>query len=168
MLNILPYIFILSVLGTGLASCGSGENETSPPDSESSSTSKENNSGFQLFSIQDSSKIVAYENGLQLYTVLEGPGQFPVDGMNILVNYHGLLEEGSTFDSSYDRGNPLEVRIGQGKLIRGLEYAIKQLRMGSKAIAIIPPFLGYGSKKDVPRVPPNSTLILHIEVLGTF
>ncbi len=123
---------------------------------------------FEPYTIIDSSKIVNYEDGLQLYTVVDGPGEFPIDGMDILVHYHGMLANGDVFDSSYQRGEPLKVRLGRGKLIQGFEYSLKQLRMGSKAIAIIPPELGYGSKDDVPNVPPNSTLNFHLEVLGTF
>ncbi len=164
----MSYLFLLIPLGVGMVSCSSAEKSENPSSTESLARSTAGGLSFQQYTIDDSSRIVTYEDGLQLYTVLEGPGDFPNDGMNVLVHYHGLLEDGTIFDSSYERGEPLKVRIGRGKLIQGFEYSLKQLRMGSKAIAIIPPSLGYGSKEDVPNVPPNSTLIFHIEVLGTF
>lgn len=158
--------FFPMTLVLGACSSTNEQEELSP--SGNTNSGNVNSSDFELYEIGDSARIVFYEDGLQLYTVLEGPGEFPVDGMTILVHYHGLLGDGSVFDSSYDRDEPLKVRLGTGKLIPGFEYSVKQLRMGSKAIAFIPPELGYGGKEDVPNVPPNSDLIFHIEVLGTF
>lgn len=151
-----------------LGSCSSTNEQEEMGARGNIGSGNEHTSGFDLYEIKDSARIVNYEDGLQLYTVLEGPGEFPVDGMTVLVHYHGLLGDGNVFDSSYDRGEPLKVRLGAGKLIPGFEYSVKQLRMGSKAIAFVPPELGYGSKEGVPNVPPNSDLIFHLEVMGTF
>ena len=160
-------LLIAIALASILASCGRSE-KAGASDGNAEASDAPSPIDFTPYSVEDSARIVNYEDGLQLYTVLEGPGDFPVDGNDILVHYHGLLSTGKVFDSSYDRGEPLKVRLGQGKLIKGFEKAMKQLRMGSKAIAFIPPELGYGSKEDVPNVPPNSSLIFHLEVLGTF
>ena len=160
-------LFIAITLAGMLVSCG-GSEQADGAGNTAEANPEVSPIPFSPYTIEDSSRIVNYEDGLQLYTVLEGPGAFPVDGNDILVHYHGLLSTGKVFDSSYDRGEPLKVRLGQGKLIKGFEKSMKQLRMGSKAIAFIPPELGYGSKEDVPNVPPNSSLIFHLEVLGTF
>lgn len=168
MLRTLAFLFMVTALGVAMVACSSAENETPPSQPISETGISVKNSDVQLYEVNDSSQIVNYENGLGLYTVLEGPGPFPVDGIDVFVHYKGLLEDGKVFDSSYQRGEPLKVRMGSGKLIQGFEYSLKQLRMGSKAIAFVPPALGYGSKEDVPNIPPNSSLIFHIEVLGTF
>lgn len=123
---------------------------------------------FKPYTIEDSTRIIQFGNGVGLYKVQEGPGDFPKAGMNILINYHGMLEGGKVFDSSFERNEPLRFRMGDNSLISGLEFAVGKLRFGSRAVVIVPPEHGYQAREDVPEVPPNSTLVFHIEVLGTF
>ena len=137
------------------------------------SVQKENTSSiepaFAGYAIPDSSAIVTYPNGLRIYKVFEGPGQFPRDGMNIRMNYHGLLKNGFVFDSTYLRDEPFEFRLGQNSIITGISEAVKKMRLGSKAVIMVPPSLGYGDGEDGPaNIPANSSLIFHIELLGTF
>lgn len=147
-----------------LMGCG----RSTPPTVNGESDSGKPAIPFESYAILDSSKIVQYEDNLQLYTVTEGPGQLPEAGMTLRIHYQGKLKNGKIFDSSYKRGEPLKVRLGNGSLIKGFDYAVQQLRLGSKAVAIIPPKLAYGDRQDVPDVPPNSTLIFDIDVMGTF
>ncbi len=123
---------------------------------------------FVPYAIEDSTQMVTFGNGVSLYKVKEGPGNFPKAGMNILINYHGMLENGEVFDSSFDRNDPLRFRLGDKSLINGLEFAVGKLRFGTQAVVVVPPEQGYEDREDIPGVPPNSTLVFHIEVLGTF
>lgn len=124
---------------------------------------------FNGYTIADSSAIITYPNGLRIYKVLEGPGKYPRDGMNIRMNYHGLLEDGTVFDSSFQREETFEFKLGQTQVITGMAQAVKKMRFGTQAVVIVPPSLGYGDKKERPaNIPPNSTLTFHIELLGSF
>lgn len=155
-------IFLIPL--TLLVGCGKSD----PPPGNAEETSGKPAIPFESYSIVDSSQIVQYEDNLQLYTVLEGPGPLPEAGMTLRIHYQGKLLNGKVFDSSYKRGEPLKVRLGNGSLIKGFDYAVQQLRLGSKAVAIVPPKLAYGDRLDVPDVPPNSTLVFDIDVMGTF
>lgn len=66
------------------------------------------------------------------------------DGDKVRVHYKGSLEDGTVFDSSYERNEPLEVVLGQGMLIEGFENAVKGLKAGEKVSATITPEQGYG------------------------
>ncbi len=127
---------------------------------------------FQPLAITDSSKIVTYPNGLQLYIAFHGPGDYPINGTHVQLHYQGKLDDGSVFDESYSRGKPLEFSLGSGTVIKGIEDAVKKMRLGSKAIAIIPPGLGYGDgkgKNGLPKkIPANATLSFQLELIGTF
>lgn len=123
---------------------------------------------FTRYEVQDSSRIVGYPNGVRIYTVLDGPGNFPKEGTWTKVHYQGFLETGKVFDSSYKRGEPLRFTFGVGEIIPGLEYAIGRMRYGTRAIVYIPAPMAYGERKEVPNVPPGSNLEFHLELLGTF
>lgn len=101
-----------------------------------------------------------------MYIHRKGEGNLPKAGQKVLVHYYGVLPDGKKFDSSYERGTPLEFILGQGHVIRGWEEGIALLPVGSQAVLIVPPELGYG---DEPKgvIPPRSTLIFYVEVLAT-
>jgi peptidylprolyl isomerase len=101
-----------------------------------------------------------------MYIHRRGPGNLPTPGQQVIVHYHGLLTSGEQFDSSYDRGEPFSFALGQGQVIRGWDEGIARLPVGSQAVLIVPPHLGYG-ERDMGVIPPNSTLIFYVEVLGT-
>ncbi len=101
-----------------------------------------------------------------MYIHRRGPGNLPTPGQQVIVHYHGLLTNGEQFDSSYDRGEPFSFALGQGQVIRGWDEGIARLPVGSQAVLIVPPHLGYG-ERDMGVIPPNSTLIFYVEVLGT-
>ena len=85
------------------------------------------------------------------------------------VHYTGWLENGTQFDSSrgLDRGQPLEFPIGVGRVIKGWDEGVMTMKVGGKRKLIIPPDLGYGaSGAGRGRIPPNSTLIFEVELLG--
>ena len=95
----------------------------------------------------------------------KGSGEKPNTGQTVSVHYTGLLETGSKFDSSHDRGKPFSFQLGQGRVIKGWDEAIALMSKGEKRTLVIPPELGYGSR-STGKIPPNSTLIFEVELIG--
>lgn len=127
---------------------------------------------FKPYSVADSSKIKTYPDGLRLYVVKQGPGDYPQNGENVRMHYYGVLDNGTVFDDSYSRGEPLTFSMGSGKVIAGIESAAQKLRFGTQAIAYVPASLGYGDggadQKLPPKIPANSALTFHIDMVGSF
>lgn len=102
---------------------------------------------------------------LKIQDLKVGTGSAEVEiGDSISVHYAGFLIDGRKFDSSYDRGQPFEVEIGNGKVIRGFDQGVLKMRIGGKRRIFIPPDLGYGPQQQGP-IPPNSSLIFEVEIL---
>ncbi len=95
-----------------------------------------------------------------------GTGAEAVSGKSVTVHYTGTLENGSKFDSSVDRGEPFRFRLGKGEVIRGWDQGVAGMKVGGKRRLEIPPDLAYGARGFPPVIPPNSTLIFEIELLG--
>lgn len=86
------------------------------------------------------------------------------NGKNVSVHYSGYLKSGKKFDSSVDRGAPYRFSLGQGRVIKGWDIGIAQMKTGEKARLIIAPELAYGAK-GMSIIPPNATLIFDVELL---
>lgn len=86
-------------------------------------------------------------------------------GDNVTIDYTGTLENGTKFDSSLDRGQPFEFTLGVGQVIKGFDNGILGMKIGEKKRIVISPEDGYGSAA-VGSIPPNSTLIFDVELLG--
>jgi peptidylprolyl isomerase len=105
-------------------------------------------------------------SGLQYVILEEGSGEQPQPGDVVAVHYEGKLADGTVFDSSYSRGDPIRFPLGQGYVIPGWEEGIGLLREGSKARLVIPPNLAYGETGAGNGViPPNSTLTFDVELI---
>ena len=104
------------------------------------------------------------DSGLKYILIKEGAGKSPQSGENVSVHYSGYLLDGTKFDSSYDRGEPITFPIGQGRVIPGWDEGISLLKVGGKAKLIIPPNLGYGTRAVGP-IPANSTLVFDVELI---
>lgn len=104
------------------------------------------------------------ESGIQYEITPTGDGQYAKDGDQVFVHYSGALEDGSVFDSSYERGEPISFRLGTGQVIAGWEEGIKMLRKGDKATFVIPPHLAYGENAIGP-IPANATLTFKVELV---
>lgn len=109
--------------------------------------------------------ITVTESGLQYKVIEEGEGDRPTDSSMVTVHYEGKLLDGTTFDSSYERGEPIEFEVGQ--VIPGWTEAIQLMRPGAKWQVFIPSDLGYG-ERGTPNgeIPPNSVLIFDVELLS--
>ena len=94
----------------------------------------------------------------------KGSGPIVKKGDKIHAHYKGTLEDGTKFDSSYDRGKPLVFTVGQGRVIKCWDLGIVGIREGSKAELVCPPEYAYGSRRVGP-IPPNSVLNFTIEVI---
>ncbi len=106
------------------------------------------------------------DQGLGIKILEEGTGTIPEKGENIKVHYTGFLADGTKFDSSVDRGRPIEFILGIGRVIDGWDLAFAQMKRGTKARILIPPELGYGSRGAGNGViPPNATLIFEVELM---
>jgi peptidylprolyl isomerase len=108
---------------------------------------------------------VTSPSGLKYTDLVEGTGPTPQKGQMLTVHYTGTLTNGNKFDSSVDRGQPYEFRIGTGAVIKGWDEGLMTMKVGGKRRLVIPPALGYGAS-GTPNIPPNSTLIFEVELLG--
>ena len=104
--------------------------------------------------------------GLQYTIIKEGEGPTAKSGDIVSVHYSGFLMDGTKFDSSYDRNQPIEFPIGKGRVIPGWEEGIALLNIGAKAKLIIPPHLAYGARGSRGVIPPNATLIFDVELIN--
>ena len=98
--------------------------------------------------------------------VAVGTGAEVKVGDTVTVNYLGTLENGTKFDSSYDRGTPFSFTVGNGKVIRGWELGLLGMKVGGKRELVVPAELGYGAQANGP-IPANSVLKFTIELLDT-
>ncbi|TNM86727.1 FKBP prolyl isomerase 1Aa [Takifugu rubripes] len=105
--------------------------------------------------------------GVQVDTITPGDGQtFPKKGQQVAVHYVGTLVDGTTFDSSRDRGRPFRFKIGRGEVIRGWEEGVAQMSVGERAKLTCSPDYAYGAKGHPGVIPPNATLIFDVELLS--
>lgn len=102
-------------------------------------------------------------SGLQYKVLVEGTGELPSDTAQVKVNYEGKLIDGTVFDSSYQRGEP--AIFGLNQVIKGWTEGIALMPVGSKWRLYIPQELGYG-ERQAGKIPPYSTLIFDVELLG--
>ena len=119
-----------------------------------------------LITVSCSKEKQTMSNGLVIEDIKIGEGQ-EVEKLNIVtVNYTGLLEDGTKFDSSLNPGRtPFRFTVGAGQVIQGWDQGLIGMKIGGKRKLTIPPELGYGSRDNGP-IPANSTLIFEIDLLG--
>lgn len=110
-------------------------------------------------------KVITTESGLRYEQIEKGEGPSPQAGDVVSVHYRGTLEDGTEFDSSYGRGEPIVFPLGQGRVIPGWEEGIPMMNEGGKARLTIPPDLAYGQRGAGEVIPPNATLIFEVELL---
>lgn len=107
-------------------------------------------------------EVTTTDSGLQ-YEVLEsGDGESPGPSSHVEVHYEGTLIDGTIFDSSLERGQPLSFRVDQ--VIEGWQEALQLMSVGDAWMLFIPPELGYGAQGQGP-IGPNETLIFRVELL---
>jgi peptidylprolyl isomerase len=109
-------------------------------------------------------------SGLQIIDTKVGTGPSPKPGQICVMHYTGWLYEngakGKKFDSSVDRGEPFEFKIGLRQVIAGWDEGVASMKVGGKRTLIIPAALGYGAQGAGNVIPPNATLMFDVELLG--
>jgi len=105
------------------------------------------------------------DSGLRYKILQKGNGEKASKGKNISVHYKGQLTDGSVFDSSYQRKQPIDFTVGVGQVIKGWDEGLQLLQVGDKARLVIPSPLAYGSQGAGGVIPPDATLIFDVELM---
>lgn len=111
--------------------------------------------------------IVAEPTASGLYYVMtqEGNGEKPQVGQIVKVHYTGTLLDGTKFDSSIDRGEPIDFPLGVGRVIPGWDEGIALMSKGEKGVLYIPYYLAYGDRGSGPQIQPYSNLVFEVELV---
>ncbi|MBT3546109.1 MAG: peptidylprolyl isomerase [Flavobacterium sp.] len=104
-------------------------------------------------------------SGLRYEILQKGEGKKATKGANVSVHYKGQLLDGTVFDSSYKRKQPIDFPVGVGQVIAGWDEGIQLLKVGDKARFVIPSNLAYGESGAGGVIPPNATLIFDVELM---
>lgn len=112
---------------------------------------------------------VTTKSGLKYVDIKVGTGDEAKKGMEVTVHYTGWLytngKRGTKFDSSLDRGQPFNFKLGAGQVIKGWDEGVAAMKVGGKRELFIPPNLGYGSTGAGGVIPPNATLDFEVQLL---
>jgi peptidylprolyl isomerase len=144
------------------ASTDASHSTTEPATSPTPAASQ----GAQMDTFSMPANLQSSPSGLQYTIDQPGTGAQPQPGQTVSVHYTGYLTNGEKFDSSRDRGAPLEFPVGQGRVIKGWDEGIAAMRVGEKRTLVIPPALGYGARGAGRLIPPNATLVFKVELVG--
>ena len=104
-------------------------------------------------------------SGLRYKIKQKGNGIKAEKGKTVSVHYKGMLPDGSVFDSSYTRNQPIDFKLGKGQVIEGWDEGILLLSVGDQARFVIPSHLAYGDRGAGGVIPPNATLIFDLELV---
>lgn len=104
-------------------------------------------------------------SGLRYKIEEKGNGPKAEKGQTVSVHYKGMLPDGSVFDSSYSRNQPIDFKLGKGQVISGWDEGIQLLNVGDKARFVIPSHLAYGERGAGGVIPPNATLVFDVELV---
>lgn len=105
------------------------------------------------------------QNELEITDLVLGEGKAVVKGALITTQYQGVLEDGTVFDSSYQRGKPFQCVIGSGRVIKGWDIGLMGMRVGGKRKLFVPAHLAYGERQIGEHIKPHSNLLFEIELL---
>ena len=136
----------------------------SAPSKESSTTSSSDTEKAFLEENAKRKGVLITQSGLQYEVLKVGGGNRPQSTDTVKVHYHGTLTDGTVFDSSIDRGEPISFPLSA--VIKGWAEGVQLMDVGSKFKLVIPSSLAYGEAGSASAIPPNATLIFEIHLLG--
>ena len=103
---------------------------------------------------------------LEVIEISEGDGQEATSGSTVSVHYVGVAHStGEEFDASYNRGAPLDFRLGVGQVISGWDQGVQGMKVGGRRQLVIPPHLGYGDRGAGGVIKPGETLIFVVDLV---
>ena len=108
--------------------------------------------------------MIVTDSGLQYADITLGEGEVAEAGDQVSVHYTGKFQDGRVFDSSLSRGVPISFQLGVGRVIKGWDEALLDMKKGEKRVIIIPPQLGYGARGAGRVIPPNAWLVFDVEL----
>lgn len=155
MIRLLGTLFL--VIAVGLAACSSGDNGGGCEDIGGSIVFGED--GVP----EVEGEVTTTASCLQIIDIEVGEGDAVQPGQRVSVDYTGYLEDGTVFDSSVARGQPIAFSLE--RVIQGWQEGIPGMQVGGKRRLIIPPELAYGEQGSGASVPPNATLIFDVQLL---
>ena len=105
-------------------------------------------------------------SGIKYYVISKSTNPIKAEaGKTVKVHYSGYLADGKMFDSSIERGEPIEFPLGKGQVIPGWEEGISLMNVGDKLRMIIPYFLAYGEQGRLPQIPAKADLTFDVELM---
>ncbi len=114
----------------------------------------------------DESEFVTTASGLKYAELQQGDGATVQKGSQVSVHYTGWLLDGTRFDSSYDRGEPFDLVVGAGQVIKGWDEGLQGMKVGGIRQLVIPANLAYGERGAGGVIPPNATLVFEVEIVA--
>ncbi len=123
------------------------------------------NADIQKYLEENNISVEPTESGLYYVVIEEGKGEQAKAGNMVKVHYTGTLLNGTKFDSSVDRGQPFEFKLGAGQVIKGWDEGIALMKVGEKGKLIIPSELAYGDRAMGDAIPANSPLVFEVELI---
>ncbi len=168
-----PNLWIVALLALAAAGCNESKSTSSSTTTESatsgsvtpSETAATPASPLPGQAVPADVQLVTTASGLQYYDLAVGNGDIADTGEQVTVHYTGWLANGTEFDSSLRRQEPIRFPLGTGAVIKGWDEGLTGMRVGGKRKLIIPANLAYGADGRAPVIPPDANLVFDVELV---